>query len=309
MSLTLVAITRRSIGRPMQQRDIAGIDVAEIAGRHREGDLAMRRAERNRGGEIVDHLRDDARPVDRIDARESRLVAESVVVEHALHDRLAIIEGALDRQCVDIVVAGRRHHPPLHVGDAALRKQHEEIGAGAASERLDRGSAGIARRRDHDGGALPARGERMVHQAAKELHGQVLERERGPVKQLQYEIARPELHERRDRGMAEIAVGLARHAAEIVLGDGIADEGADHLDRHLRIGPAGEARDGVGLEPRPSRRHVEAAVAREPCEHRLDEAKRWGLTPGGNITHGRGAPIRGYAAHCAGLSSPCGKTA
>ena len=116
-----------------------------------------------------------------------------MVVEHALHDRLAIIERALDRERVDVVVAGRRHHAPLHVGNAALRKQHEKIGAGAAAECLDRGSAGIAGRRDHDGGALPARRERMVHQAAKELHGQVLERERGSVKQLQHEIARAEL--------------------------------------------------------------------------------------------------------------------
>jgi hypothetical protein len=54
---------------------------------------------------------------------------------------------------------------------------------------------------------------------------------------------------------------------------------------------------------------VEAAVAREPCEDRLDESERWGLTPGGYIAHGRWRSEYGYAAHCAGLSSPCGKTA
>ena len=63
------------------------------------------------------------------------------------------------------------------------------------------------------------------------------------MKQLQHEIARPELHQRGDRRMAEIAVGFARHAGEVVIGNGIADEGADDLDRDLGIGPAGEARD------------------------------------------------------------------
>ena len=48
--------------------DIAGEDVAEISGRHGEVDAARRRAERNRAGEVIDGLRDDARPVDRIDA-------------------------------------------------------------------------------------------------------------------------------------------------------------------------------------------------------------------------------------------------
>ena len=65
-------------------RHVAGEDVAEIAGRHREGDLAVRRAERHRGGEVIDHLRDDARPVDRIDAGQPHPIAESVMIEHAL---------------------------------------------------------------------------------------------------------------------------------------------------------------------------------------------------------------------------------
>ena len=101
--------------------DVAGIDVAEISGRDGEGELAMRRAKRDRGGEVVDRLRDDARPVDRVDAGERDLVAEGMVIEQALHDRLAVVEGALDRERMDVVVLGRGHHAPLHVGDAAVR--------------------------------------------------------------------------------------------------------------------------------------------------------------------------------------------
>ena len=51
--------------------------------------------------------------------------------------------------------------------------------------------------------------------------------------------------------MAESAVGLARHAGEVVLRNRVADEGPDHLDRHLGVGPAGKSRDVARLEPRP----------------------------------------------------------
>ena len=92
-----------------------------------------------------------------------------------------------------------------------------------------------------------------------------------------------ELRQRRDRGMAKSAIGLARHAGEIGFADGIADERADHLDRDFGIGAAGKAGDRLRLEPRPSLRHIEAAVAGETREHDLGEAERRGLAPGRNV--------------------------
>src|SRR5665811_860410 len=70
--------------------------------------------------------------------------------------------------------------------------------------------------RHHDGGALASLTQHVVHQPGDQLHRQVLEGERRPVKQLQDEKAGAELRERRDRRMAESAVGLARHAGEIL---------------------------------------------------------------------------------------------
>ena len=267
--------------------DVAGIDVAEIAGRHRERDLAMRRAERDRGGEVVDRLRDDARPVDRVDAGQRHPIAKSVVVEQALHDRLAVVEGAFDRERVDVVVGGRGHHAPLHVGDAPVREQHEDVGAAAAAERLDRRAAGVAGGRHHHRGALAARGQHVIHQPAQKLHRQVLEGERRAVEELEHEIVGAVLRQRRHRRMAEAAVGLARHAGEVVLGNRVADERPDHLDRHLGIGPPGERRDGFGVEPRPGFRHIEAAVAGEPRERHVDKTERRSLAAGGYVTHGR----------------------
>ena len=177
----------------------------------------MRRAQRHGGGEVIDRLRDDARPVDRIDAGQAHAVAEGVVIEHRLHQRLAIVEGAFDRERVHVFIRRRGHHAPLHLGNAAVREQHHHVDLGAAAERLDRGAAGVARSCDHDGGALAALTQHVVHQPRHQLHGEVLEGERRPVKQFEHEQARPELGERRGRRMAERAVGLARHAGEIGL--------------------------------------------------------------------------------------------
>ena len=108
----------------------------------------------------------------------------------ALHDGLAVVERAVDRERMDVVVGRRGHHPALHVGDAAVREQHEQVGARAAAERLDRGAAGVAGGRDHDGGALAARRQRMIHQPRQQLHGDVLERQRRAVEQLEQEARR-----------------------------------------------------------------------------------------------------------------------
>ena len=81
------------------------------------------------------------------------------------------------------------------------------------------------------------------------------------MKQFKYEIAHPELDQRRDRRMAKPAVSLARHAGEVAFGDGIADERADDLHGHFGVRPSSKSGDRVGIEPRPSRGHVEATVA------------------------------------------------
>ena len=125
------------------------------------------------------------------------------------------------------------------------------------------------------------------------------------MKQFEDEIAHPELDQRGNRWMAELAIGLARHAGKVVFGNGVTDERTDNLDRDFRIGPAGKARDRVGIELRPGRGNVEATVARKPRQGRLDEAERRGLTPGGDIAHGHGLRSR-LRRRCAGHLLPNG---
>jgi hypothetical protein len=131
----------------------------------------------------------------------------------------------------------------------------------------------------------------MIHHAREQLHGEILERQGRPVKQLEHELVAAGLHQRHRRRVTEGVVGLARHAGETVLGNGVADEWPDHLDRHLGIRAAGETGDGALAQPRPGFRHIEPAVAGETGEHDLDKAKRRGLAPGGNVAHERSLPM------------------
>ena len=152
-----------------------------------------------------------------------------------------------------------------------MRKQHDQIDIVETGEGVDRGAAGIAGGRDHDGGALRALGQHVIHQPRDQLHRHVLERERRPVKQLQQELVGTDLVERHHGGMAERGVGLVRHAAEIGIGDFAADKRADHLDRDFPIGPAEQAGDGFRRKLRPCFGHVEAAVTGEPGQHHIAE--------------------------------------
>ena len=82
--------------------DVAGVDVAEIAGRHGEGDPPPGRAQRQRRAHIVDRLGHDPAPVDRVDRGEAQALAQRPVGEQRLEQGLAVVEGALDREVVDV---------------------------------------------------------------------------------------------------------------------------------------------------------------------------------------------------------------
>ena len=273
-------------------RDIAGEDVAEISGRHREGDLAMRRAERDRGGEVVDDLRDDARPVDRVDAGEPHAVAERVVVEQALHDRLAVVERAVDRDRVDVVVRRRRHHAALHVGDAAVRKQHDEVDAARG-----RGTPRPRRRRCRPRSrprwwrARRARSSAWSISRARNCIARSLKASVGPwnsssTKRVRRRPApaapRPDGGRCR-RPRAPCGRDRPRRSASPTNGR-ITSAATSAYGRPAKRG------DLVAGENRPGFRHIEAAVAGEAGERHVDESRAAGLRPGSKCTARVGIP-------------------
>src|ERR1700730_8693365 len=83
--------------------------------------------------------------------------------------------------------------------------------------------------------------------------------------------------------MPEGGIGLVRHAAEVGVGDFTADKWAEHIARALPIRPAEKSADDLRRKLRPRFRHVEAAVAGEPGQHHVAEAKSGSLPPRRNI--------------------------
>ena len=109
------------------------------------------------------------------------------MIEHRLHQRLAVVEIAFDRQRVNVVIRRAGHHAPLHIGNAAVRIEHHHIHLFPAAESFDRGAAGIAGGCHDNCRALAALLQHVIHQARHQLHRQILEGERRAVKQFQHE--------------------------------------------------------------------------------------------------------------------------
>ena len=116
-----------------------GAPVCGLAEVRSGGGESVRRAERHGGCKIIDRLRHDPRPVDRVHPRQCETVAKGVMVEHAFHQGLAIVERAVDRDRVDIMRGSARDHAPLHIGNAPVWKQDDEIHPVAVAKGFDGG--------------------------------------------------------------------------------------------------------------------------------------------------------------------------
>ena len=266
-------------------RDMTREDVAEIAGRHGEADLALRGAERHGGREVIDHLRQNPRPVDRVDARQPDRIAEVEIVEHVLQPRLAIVEIAFQGEGMDIHLGRGRHLAALHLRDAPFGEQDEDIDIVEAPERLDRGRPGIARGRADDGDAAARPRQRDLEQLPDELHREVLEGERRAVEQFQQEMVGCQLHQGRAGGVAKALIGLADGAAKLGIGEGVADKGAHDAKGGFLVGLPAKRRDLLRRQGRDRFRHIKAAVAGKPGQHGFVEGQDGGLPPCGNVTH------------------------
>jgi hypothetical protein len=127
--------------------------------------------------------------------------------------------------------------------------------------------------------------ERGLEELPDELHREVLEGERRAVEELQQEVVRRQLLERRARLVAKARVGAFDHVGQRRLAEGLARVGRDHAQRGLLVRRPRERGDL-------RRRHfgdafgdVEPAVAGQTGEHRRLEVERGRLPAGGNVVH------------------------
>ena len=173
-----------------------------------------------------------------------------------------------------------------------MREQHHHIGLRPAAERLDGGATGVAGGRHHDGRALTAQFQRVIHQPRQQLHCQVLEGKGRAVKQFQNKGVGADLHQRHHGGMAKRTVSFAGHAGEIARRDLTAGKFRQDIAGHFRIGLAGVTRDGRGVDRRPALRHKKPAVRRKPRKRHVDEALRRSVASGRDVTHAPFLKIR-----------------
>ena len=97
------------------------------------------------------------------------------------------------------------------------------------------------------GDALAPPRQHMVEQPADQLQRHVLEGQRRALEQLQQPQVVVDLLQRRDRRVAEAAIGAGDHALEVGIRDLAPDEGAHDAQRNLLIGSPRRARMSSGL--------------------------------------------------------------
>ena len=205
-----------------------------------------------------------------------------------LHHLLAVVEVALHRDVVDVVAGHRGHLPALHLGDALVRMQDEDVDVGAAAAALDRRRAGVARGRaqHHDALASPRQrahpSSRPSSCSAKSLNASV-----GPWNSSSSHSLWPSCTRGATAGWRNCGVGVARDRAQLVRRQETLHEGLHDRGGEIRVI---EPRPGAhlpGAEARQRFRHVQAAVRREAGEHHVFESECGRLAPRADVSQRR----------------------
>ena len=126
-------------------------NVAEVAARHAEADLlviALRRFEITR--KVINHLRDDASPVDRIDRTDVVFFLERGIVLHRLHNILTVVKHPLHGDIVDIPVLQAVHLRTLERAHFAVGRQHKYVHSLFAAQGIFRSRTRITAGRAQD---------------------------------------------------------------------------------------------------------------------------------------------------------------
>jgi hypothetical protein len=235
------------------------------------------RAQRQPGGDVIDDLRGDAGEVDRVHRRQVQVAAQILIGEQRLHQILAVVEIAVDRDRMRVRRVDRRHLPALHLGDAAVRIEKEDVDRRAVAAGVERGRAGVARGRADDRHPLAAPRQRRIKELPQQLQRQILEGEGRSVKQLQQPQIVVELDQRRHRLVAKPGIGRLAQPAQLAGRKAVAGEEADDAGREIGIRQAAHLRQ---VERRQRFRHVQPAILGEAGQQHVLEGMGRRLGPG-----------------------------
>ena len=262
-------------GRARALREQPGGEVPEIAA-WRADDRRFGRpgltAQLGDSLEVIDHLRQQPADVDGVRRRQRDLAAQARVGERVLHQFLAVVEAAGHGVRADVgrgIVVEHRELGLLRRAHAAFRVQNHDARAGDTVECVRHGAAGIARCR----GQHRHVGAEGGHQSRHHARADVLERQRGPVKQFEREDAGLDLNQRNREIERFVHDCRQRRRIDRAGGERLQDakpEFGQRTGREAGNLVGGPCLDRIG--------HVQPAIGRQPVEQRGAEGRRGRLT-------------------------------
>src|SRR5438105_2373640 len=269
-------------GQAHAARDVTGIDVAEIAGRHCKRDfLIILFGSRKVALEVVNDLRGHPRPVDRIHRADAVLRLEGAVGVDLLDQVLAVVEGAFPREVVNVRVLQRVHLRALERAHAAVRGQHEHLNAALAAQRVLRRGAGVAGCRAEYVQSRISLLQDLLKQVAEKLQRDVLEGERRPVRQAEQMKARLERLQRRDVVTSKNFLRVSGFDDPLQIGKVIHELRQDGMSEPAET--LSPQRGEIG--PRIILRDIEPAVRGEALQQDVGKAARRRVAAGRDVEH------------------------
>ena len=278
--------------------DVAGADVAEVARRHGKGHLLVVRAICPAGSqeialEVIDDLRRNPRPVDRIDGADLVLLLEGGVIGDCLHDVLRVVEHAGDSDVEDVGIGQRIHLGALEGAHLAVRREHEDLDVMLAPHRVLGGGAGIAGGGAEDVDRLAALVQHVLEQVAEQLHRHVLEGERRAVGQFLRVQAIFELRQRRDLCRVTTVTGKAVHLGSVGFADNgaqiggrdIVDEARQDFVRQVGIGKLAPGVQIGTAHLRIALRQIQAAIRGQTTKKNVAKSLGRSLAASGDVAH------------------------
>ena len=105
------------------------------------------------------------------------------------------------------------------------------------------------------------------------------------MEQLQHPLVVANLHQRRNRAVAEHRIGVSDEVAQVVPGNAVADEGFDDALGQLRVVHTRHGGDLLLAEAGQALGYVQAAIGRQAGQQDLLKVQCRGLAPGADVLH------------------------
>ena len=278
-------------GEPARQ------DVAEVAGGDAEDELLPRLQPAAVdvvavSGEIVDDLRQQTAPVDRVgrgeeEAAARQLLGEIGVAEDLLDAGLRVVKVALHGADAHVVAALRHHLEALDRGDAAGGIEDEDLRPRNVGKALKRRLAGVAGGGHEDAdlprlaGLLQGGGQEI----GQHLQRHVLEGAGGAVPELQIGRGLVREAQRGDSGAVEILCVCVRHEILQLLRREIREEAPHDVDRSGAVIHRAQGLELLRADGRNGLGHEKPAVRRKAHRHGLRCAVSALVVSGAEIIH------------------------